>query len=60
MVVLEEKWVAMGDTVHPVDQAIYDSHSPRVTVCGIRYGHGACTILWIKAGDDGWVLLPHA
>lgn len=49
----------MGDSVHPMDQAIYDSRSPRVTVCGTRYGHGLCTILWIKAGDTGWVLLPH-
>ncbi len=50
------------DTVHPVDQAIYDSHSPRVAVCGTRHGHGpsdACTVLWIKTGDHGWVLLPH-
>lgn len=49
----------MGDTVHPADQAIYDSHSPRVTARGIRYGHGACTILWIKASNEGWVLLSH-
>ncbi len=25
----------------------------------MRYGHGPCTILWIKASDKGWVLLPH-
>jgi hypothetical protein len=49
-----------SDTVHPIDQAIYDSHSPRVAACGTRHGHGdACTVLWIKAGDYGWVLLPH-
>ncbi len=46
-------------TVHPIDKAIYNSRSPRVTACGIRYGHGACTVLWIKASDNGWVLLPH-
>jgi hypothetical protein len=46
-------------TVYPIDQAIYDSHSPRVAACGIRYGHGLCTVLWIKTGDHGWVLLPH-
>jgi hypothetical protein len=50
---------AMGDTVLPIDQAIYDSRSPRVAVCGIRYGHGFCTVLWIKSSDNGWVLLPH-
>ncbi|MGH3547515.1 MAG: hypothetical protein ACRDQU_05220 [Pseudonocardiaceae bacterium] len=49
----------MGETVHSMDQAIYDSRSPRVTACGTRYGHGLCTILWIKTGDYGWVLLPH-
>ncbi|MCA1704775.1 MAG: hypothetical protein LC808_16530 [Actinobacteria bacterium] len=47
------------DAVHPLDQAIYDSRSPRVAACGIRYGHGPCTLLWIKTGDHGWVLLPH-
>lgn len=47
-------------TVYPIDQAIYDSHSPRVAACGIRYGHGLCTVLWIKTGDHGWVLLPTA
>ncbi|HKR48535.1 MAG TPA: hypothetical protein VJT72_02945 [Pseudonocardiaceae bacterium] len=46
------------DTVHPLDQAIYDSRSPRVAACGIRYRHGPCTVLWIKTGDHGWVLLP--
>lgn len=46
-------------TVHPVDQAIYQSGSPRVAVKGTRYGHGTCTVLWIKASDSGWVLLPH-
>ncbi len=49
----------MGDAVQLIDQAIYDSHSPRVTACGRRYGHGLCTVLWIKASDNGWVLLPH-
>ncbi len=47
------------ETVHPVDQAIYQSRSPRVAVLGTRYGHGDCTVLWIKASDNGWVLLPH-
>lgn len=47
------------NAVHPVDQTIYDGRSPRVAACGIRYGHGPCTVLWIKAGDHGWVLLPH-
>lgn len=47
------------ETSHPIDQAVYQSRSPRVAVQGIRYGHGACTILWIKASDEGWVLLPH-
>ncbi|HEY6424378.1 MAG TPA: hypothetical protein VIY28_14250 [Pseudonocardiaceae bacterium] len=42
-----------------MDQAIYDSHAPRVTARGIRRGQGACTVLWIKACDHGWVLLPH-
>ena len=46
-------------TVHPIDQAVYDSYAPRVATCGTRYGHGACTVLWIKASDNGWVLLPH-
>lgn len=45
--------------VHPLDQAVYQSRSPRVAVQGTRYGHGACTVLWIKTSDDGWVLLPH-
>jgi hypothetical protein len=49
----------VSDTVIPIDQAIYDSHSPRVAACGKRYGHGLCTVLWIKASDNGWVLLPH-
>jgi hypothetical protein len=47
------------ETVHPVDQAVYQSGSPRVAVQGTRYGHGACTVLWIKASGNGWVLLPH-
>ena len=41
------------------NQAVYDSYAPRVATCGTRYGHGACTVLWIKASDNGWVLLPH-
>lgn len=45
--------------VHAVDQAIYHSHSPRVATLGMRYGYGPCTVLWIKDGDNGWVLLPH-
>jgi hypothetical protein len=44
-----------GERVHPIDQAVYQSRAPQ----GTRYGHGSCTVLWIKAGDDGWVLLPH-
>ena len=47
------------ETPNPVDQAIYRSQSPRVAVEGKRYGHGTCTVLWIKASDNGWVLLPH-
>lgn len=47
------------ETVHPIDQAVYQSRSPRVAVQGTRHGHGACTVLWIKVSDDGWVLLPH-
>jgi hypothetical protein len=54
-----EKIVTDDNTVHPVDQALYDSRSPRVAACGIRYGHGFCNVLWIKASDNGWVLLPH-
>jgi hypothetical protein len=49
----------VSDTVTPIDQAIYDSHSPRVVACGLRYGYGFCNVLWIKVGDRGWVLLPH-
>jgi hypothetical protein len=49
----------VADADKPIDQAIYDSRSPRVATCGIRYGHGFCTILWIRVGDNGWVLLPH-
>lgn len=48
-----------AERVHSVDQAIYQSHSPRVAALGMRYGHGRCTVLWIKDGDNGWVLLPH-
>lgn len=47
------------ETVHPVDQAVCRSRSPRVAVEGKRYDHGMCTVLWIKASDNGWVLLPH-
>jgi hypothetical protein len=47
------------NTVHLMDYAIYDSRSPRVAACGIRYGHGFCTVPWIKASDNGWALLPH-
>ncbi len=47
------------ETVNPVDQAVYQSGAPRVAVKGTRYGHGACTVLWIKASDNSWVLLPH-
>lgn len=49
----------MDGTVDPIDKAIYDSRSPRVAACGRRYGHGACTLLWIKVSDHEWVLLPH-
>lgn len=58
MITKESTGVA-DDTVHPLDHTIYHSRSPRVAACGIRYGHGPCTVLWIKAGDRGWVLLPH-
>lgn len=44
---------------YPADHAIYQSRSPRVTACGIRYGYGLCTILWIKVQDNEWMLLPH-
>lgn len=44
---------------YPADHAIYKSRSPRVTACGTRYGHGLCTILWIKAQENEWILLPH-
>ncbi|MGH3688415.1 MAG: hypothetical protein ACRDRU_04775 [Pseudonocardiaceae bacterium] len=30
-----------------------------MAVQGTRYGHGWCTVLWIKTPDGGWVLLPH-
>jgi hypothetical protein len=45
--------------IYPADHAIYRSASPRVAASGIRYGHGLCTILWIKVKDSEWVLLPH-
>lgn len=51
--------MADNDTVDPIDQEIYNSRAPRVAACGFRHGHGACTVLWIKTGDHGWVLLPH-
>ena len=47
------------DFTFPADHAIYQSRTPRVAVCGTRYGHGLCTILWIKARDNEWMLLPH-
>ena len=47
------------DSVYPADHAIYQSRSPRVSACGTRYGHGRCTILWIKVKDGEWMLLPH-
>jgi hypothetical protein len=50
---------ATGEPGHPADHAIYQSSSPRVAACGIRYGQGRCTILWIKVRDNEWVLLPH-
>ncbi|MGH3694441.1 MAG: hypothetical protein ACRDRX_10740 [Pseudonocardiaceae bacterium] len=45
--------------IYPADHAIFQSRSPRVTACGTRYGHGLCTILWIKVKDSEWMLLPH-
>ncbi|MGH3603420.1 MAG: hypothetical protein ACRDQI_05270 [Pseudonocardiaceae bacterium] len=47
------------DSPYPADHAIYRSGSPRVSSCGTRYGHGQCTILWIKVKDSEWMLLPH-
>lgn len=44
---------------HPADRVIFQSSMPRVSVCGTRYGHGLCTVLWIKSHDNEWVLLPH-
>ncbi|MGQ0778665.1 MAG: hypothetical protein ACT4NY_30345, partial [Pseudonocardiales bacterium] len=44
--------------IRPTTRSIQSS-SPRVSACGTRYGHGHCTILWIKAQDNEWVLLPH-
>ncbi|MDQ3760567.1 MAG: hypothetical protein M3460_02360 [Actinomycetota bacterium] len=44
---------------YPADHAIYRSGSPRVASRGIRYGHGLCTILWIRVKDSEWMLLPH-
>lgn len=48
------------DRTYPADHAIYQSCSPRVSACGTRYGHGLCTILWIKVTDAEWMLLPHS
>jgi hypothetical protein len=45
--------------IYPADHAIYRSSSPWVAASSIRYGHGLCTILWIKVKDSEWVLLPH-
>ncbi len=45
--------------VTPIDQVVYQSRAPRVAVQGTRYGHGRCTVLWIKGSDGDWVLLPH-
>ncbi|MGH3913613.1 MAG: hypothetical protein ACRDTC_09400 [Pseudonocardiaceae bacterium] len=47
------------EPVPPADNVIFQSRRPRVSVCGTRYGHGLCTILWIKVKDSEWVLLPH-
>jgi hypothetical protein len=51
-----------AEPVPPVDQVIYQSHPPGIAALGMRYGrygNGRCTVLRIKAGDTGWVLLPH-
>jgi delta-aminolevulinic acid dehydratase/porphobilinogen synthase len=40
--------------IYSADHAIYRSGSPRVASSGIRYGHGLCTILWIKVEDSEW------
>ena len=47
------------ESAHPADQVLFQSRTPRVSACGTRYGHGLCTVLWLKAKDGGWVLLPH-
>lgn len=47
------------DYVHPADEGIYQSRAPRVSACGTRYGHGLCTVLWIRVKDSEWMLLPH-
>ncbi|MGH3898430.1 MAG: hypothetical protein ACRDTA_09265 [Pseudonocardiaceae bacterium] len=39
---------------YPADHVIYRSGSPRVASSGISYGHGLCTILWIKVKDSEW------
>jgi len=48
-----------GKSRYPADHPIYRSSSPRVAACGTRYGHGCCTIIWIKVQSNEWVLLPH-
>lgn len=50
---------ATGETAHPADSVIFQSRLPRVSACGTRYGHGLCTILWIKVKNSEWALLPH-
>lgn len=47
------------ESVHPADNVIFQSRTPRVSACGTRYGYGPCTILWIKVNDSEWALLPH-
>ncbi|MFN2494751.1 MAG: hypothetical protein ABR608_02415 [Pseudonocardiaceae bacterium] len=47
------------ESAHPADQVLFQSRTPRVSACGTRYGHGLCTVLWLKAKDGEWVLLPH-
>lgn len=47
------------EQAHPIDRAVYESRSPRVAVEGTRYGHGRCTVLWIRVRNGSWVLLPH-
>lgn len=47
------------ESAHPADQVIFQSRTPRVSACGTRYGHGFCTVLWIKVKEGEWALLPH-